>query len=80
MRRTETDGPAADALLDDFLEPVERAAADEQDVGRVDLNEVLVRMLAPALRRNVGDRPFEDLQQCLLHALATHVAGDGRVV
>ena len=71
---------AADALLDDLLQAVEGAAADEQDVGGVDLDEVLVRVLAPALRRHVGHRAFEDLQQRLLHALAGDVAGDRGVV
>ncbi len=37
-------------------------------------------MLAAALRRHVGDRPLEDLQQRLLDPLAGHVAGDRRVV
>jgi hypothetical protein len=46
----------AGAALDLLLEPDEGAAADEEDVGRVDLEELLVRVLAPALRRNVGDR------------------------
>src|SRR6202000_2339225 len=50
-------------------------AADEQDVGGVDLQELLLRMLAPALRRHGGDGAFHDLQQRLLHALARHVAG-----
>ena len=48
----EADAGLRRALADDLLQPVERAAADEQDVGRVDLDELLVRMLAPALRRN----------------------------
>ena len=78
--RAEADAPLADALLDDLLEPLEGAAADEQDVRGVDLDEVLVRMLAAALRRHVGDRPLEDLQQRLLHALAGDVARDRRVV
>src|SRR5579859_96262 len=80
VRRAEADRAPADALLDDLLEPVERATADEQDVGGVDLDEILVRVLAPALRRNVGDRALEDLQQRLLHALAADVARDRRVV
>ena len=42
--------------------------------------EFLVRMLASALRRNVGDRAFEDLQQRLLHAFAGDVARDRRVL
>ena len=50
------------AALDDLVEPVERAAADEQDVRRVDLDKLLLRMLAPALRGNVCDRALEDFK------------------
>ena len=39
-----------------------------------------MRVLAAALRRNRGGGALEDLQQRLLHALAGHVAGDGRVL
>ena len=70
----------ADAALDLLVEPDERAAADEQDVGRVDLEELLVRMLAAALRRHVGDRALEDLQERLLDAFARHVARDRGVL
>src|SRR6266540_4160506 len=76
----EADRVLARALADDLLEPRERAAADEQDVRRVDRQELLVRVLAPALRRHRGHRPLEDLQQRLLHALAGDVARDRRVV
>ena len=69
-----------DPLLDDLVEAGERAAADEQHVGGVDLDELLVRVLATALRRHVGDRALEDLQQRLLHALAGDVPGDRRVL
>src|SRR5580700_4913094 len=34
----------------------------------------------PALRRDVGDRAFQHLQQRLLNAFAAHVAGDGDVL
>ena len=64
------------AVADDLLEARERAAADEQDVGRVDLQEFLLRMLAPALRRHRGGGAFHQLEQRLLDALARHVAGD----
>src|SRR5260370_21829639 len=80
VRRTKTYRAAADALLDDLLQPVECAAADEEDVRRVDLDEILVRVLAPALRRYVGDGALEDLQQRLLDALAAHVACNRWVV
>jgi hypothetical protein len=53
----EADALVADAALDDLVEAGERAAADEQDVRRVDLDELLVRVLAPALRRHRRLRP-----------------------
>ena len=52
----EADRGALPALRDDLLEPGKRAAADEQDVGGVDLQEFLLRVLAAALRRHRGDR------------------------
>src|SRR5204863_3542480 len=70
----------ADAPLDPLVEADERAATDEQDVRRVDLEELLVRVLAPALRRDVGDRALENLQERLLDALARHVARDRGVL
>src|SRR5262249_25341582 len=64
----------------DLLEPIEGAAAHEQDVSRVDLQEFLLRMLASALRRHRRDGAFHDLEQGLLYALARDVAGDRGVV
>src|SRR3954469_13995445 len=79
-RGAEPDALVADAPLDDLVEVRERAAADEQDVRRVDRQELLVGMLAAALRRDAGGRPLEDLQERLLDALAGDVARDRRVV
>src|SRR5205823_5479706 len=70
----------ADAALDLLVEPDEGAAADEEDVRRVDLEEFLMRMLASALRRDVGDRALQDLQQRLLDAFTRHVARDRGVL
>jgi hypothetical protein len=64
----------------DLLEPGEGAGHDEEHVGGVDLDELLVRMLAAPLRRNRRDGTLEDLEQCLLHALARDIPGDGRVL
>jgi hypothetical protein len=79
-RGPEADALVADAPLDHLVEVRERPAADEQDVGRVDREELLVRVLAPALRRHRGNGALEDLEQRLLDALARHVARDRRVV
>src|SRR5581483_999818 len=78
--RPEPDPPAADPALDDLLEAGERASADEQDVGGVDLDELLVRVLASALRRDRCRRALQDLEQRLLHALAGDVARDRGVL
>src|SRR5208283_4747033 len=76
----EADRRAPTAGRYDALEAGKRAAADEQDVGRVDLQKFLLGMFAPALRRNACDRAFHDLKQRLLHALARHVAGDRGII
>ena len=47
---------------------------------RVHLDILLLGMLPAPLRRDVGDRPFEHLQERLLHAFARDVAGDRDVV
>jgi len=71
---------AVRARGDDLLEAGKCTAADEQDIRGVDLQELLLGMLAPALRRHAGDRAFHDLEQRLLHPFARHVARDRRVV
>src|SRR5260221_9047437 len=71
---------ARDAPPDYVVESDERAAADEQDVGRIDLQELLLRMLAAALGRYRRHRALDNFQQRLLDAFARHVAGDRRVV
>ena len=47
---TETDAALADALGHDLLRPRRRTGHDEQHVGGVDLDELLMRVLAAALR------------------------------
>src|SRR6058998_3213502 len=76
----ETDLPPSGARLDDFFEAVEGAAADEQDILRIDLDVLLLRMLAPALGGHARHRPLEDLEERLLHAFARYVARDARVL
>src|SRR5262249_44749861 len=59
-RRAEADAVGSDAPLDDLVEVGERPAADEQDVRRVDGEELLVGVLAPALRRHRSGGPLQD--------------------
>src|SRR3954447_7465156 len=71
---------ALHAVRDDLLETRKGAAANEQDVRGVDLEEFLLRVFAATLRRNARGSPFHQLQQRLLNALARHVARDRRIV
>src|SRR5205085_1601761 len=70
----ESERALAEAFLDDLVEAHKRAAANEENVRRVDLNVFLVRMLAAALWGNVASRAFENFEQRLLHAFAGNVA------
>ena len=51
-----------DTLFDDLIKAFESPTTDKEDIGRVDLDEILVWMLAPPLRRNVGYRPLNDFE------------------
>ena len=78
-------GDEAEVLLEgapahDRVEADEGAAADEEDVLRVDLDVALLRVLAAAGGRDVRHGALENLEQRLLDALAGDVARDGDVV
>src|SRR5215208_1774097 len=76
----EPDAPLAYALPDHFLQAPKRPTADKEDVLRVYLEEILMRILAPSLRRHRGDRAFQNLKQGLLNALTGDIAGYRGVV
>src|SRR5579863_5005200 len=76
----EAHGLLARAAADHLFQSDEGAPADEQDVGRIDRGELLVRVLTATLRRHVGDGPFENLEQRLLHSFARYVPGDGWIL
>ena len=65
---TEAKPAPPEPLGDDVFQPDERPAADEQDVGRVEGDAWLSRMLIAALRWHRGDRAFEHLQEGVLDA------------
>src|SRR5690606_17159546 len=76
----ETQTALAYPALNDFVEADKRSATNEQNVRRVDLQEILLRMLAAALRWNIRNRAFDDLQQGLLHTLARYITRNRGVV
>src|SRR5579875_262404 len=76
----EADPLAPDSVLDDLVEPGKGSSANEQNIGGVDLDEFLVRVLPSTLRGNRCRRSFEDLEERLLDTLARNVTGDGGVL
>src|SRR3546814_7524988 len=73
------DGFRLQPVANDLFQTCERAAADEEDVRRIHLQEFLLRMLAAALWRNAGGGAFHQLQQSLLNTLTRHVEGNGGI-
>ena len=71
--------PGTQSLLDNLIKSHKRTAANKENIGRIDLNILLIRMLSPPLRRDVADSPLKDLQQCLLHTFARNIPGNGNV-
>ena len=80
LLRCKTYGLGIHALRDLALDTVESTSADKEDVFRIDLNHLLLGVLASSLRRHVDDRSLEHLEQTLLHALSAHVARDRGVL
>ena len=70
----------AHAVGDDLVQTHKGTAADKQDVSRVDLQQLLLGMLAATGRRNAGHRALKNLKQRLLHTLARDIAGNGEVL
>ena len=54
--------------------------ANEQDVGCVDLNILLIGMLTSALRWHIANRTFQNFQQSLLHTFPGNISGDLNVL
>ena len=67
-------------LADNLFQAGKGATADKQDICGIYLNKILIRVLAPALRRYGCHRAFNQFQQSLLHALAGHIAGNRGIV
>src|SRR5229473_4221062 len=70
----------AKTLLDNLIQSFKGSATDKENIGCVDLNEVLVGVLAPTLGRYVGNGAFNNLEQSLLYALARNIASNGWIV
>ena len=69
-----------EARADDALDAVEGACTDEEDLLCIDLDKLLLGMLATTIRGDVDDAPLEELEKTLLNPFTTHITSDGGVV
>ena len=75
-----SDGLLIHPRLNELLDPLKCTATDKKDIGGVDLDQLLMRVLPAALGWNGGFGSLDDLQQCLLHALTGNVSCDGHIL
>ena len=68
--RTKTDARRLSTVFNHLFQPGKSATATEKDVGRIDLQKILIRVLAAALRRHRCHGALDQLEQRLLHAFA----------
>src|SRR5258708_5633238 len=73
-------GLVSQAAFDHFFQTNKGAPTNEGDVTGGDWEKLLLGMRASAVRRHVGDRPFQNLEQRLLHAFTGNVSCDRRVL
>ena len=78
--RSKTGRTLSQASLHDVFNPRECSRSNEEDSRGINLQELLVRVLASALRRHRGNSSFDDLQKSLLHAFTGNVTRDGSVL
>ena len=67
-------------LFNDLIQTIKCSSADKEDIRSIDLNKLLMRMLAATLRRYIGDGAFQQFQQCLLNTFAGNIASYGSVL
>ena len=72
----EAHGPSVHTVVDDLVKARKSSAADEKDVVGVDLDQLLLRVFAPALGRNGGHCALYDLQEGLLDTFSGDITGD----
>ena len=74
--RTESDGRFGHTSFYDFLKTRKGTTRNEENICRIDRNEITSRILSSSFLRNVHDRTLKNLQQCLLYTLTRDVTRD----
>ena len=79
LARNPIEEPTERRLLIISSQAVKSATTNEKDVAGVNLQHLLMGVLASALGRDVGDAALNYLEEFLLDAFAGNIAGDGAV-
>ena len=67
-------------FLYNLFQSIKGAAANEENIGCINLKHFLMRMLSASLRGHIGCCPFDDLKKRLLYAFTGHISGDGNIL
>ena len=74
--RSKTNRLVTQAFLDNIFNSIKGPTNNEQNIAGINLNKLLLRMFTATLRRNVGNRAFQNLKQCLLNPFAGNVTSN----
>ena len=64
------------SLLHYLFETLKGACTDKENIGSVDLDKLLLRMLSSALGRYIGNSTLKNFQKCLLNTLTANITGN----
>ena len=67
-------------VSNNLIQAYKSATADEQDVGGINVNKLLLRMLAATCWWNTCNRALKNLQKCLLNAFTRNITSNREVL
>ena len=68
------------AVSNNLIQANKSAATDEQDIGGINVNKLLLRMLTASCWRNTSNRTLKNLQECLLNTFTRDVTSNREVL
>ena len=77
---TKTDNLFTQTLFDDFFNTIKGTTHDEEDIFRINLNHLLLRMLASTLRWHTCNCSLDNLKKGLLHPFTRNITCDRNVL
>ena len=66
--------------LNNIFQTDKCATTDKEDIRRIDLNKLLLRVFSASFWRDARDRPFNNLEQRLLDTLTGNISRNRRII